>query len=105
MAPGASPEGVVLFRMLLLAQAQRQHSDPRRPDGLDRLLRRMMVTPDTHRVHRSVVRQETDANFATVLSLWDRNGVTLRRVRPGRPSAAGCRHTASPRRSRGPGCC
>ena len=32
----------------------------------------MLVTPDMHRVHHSVVRAETDSNFGFNLPWWDR---------------------------------
>jgi len=35
-------------------------------------LRRVLVTPDMHRVHHSVQRDETDSNFGFNLSVWDR---------------------------------
>jgi sterol desaturase/sphingolipid hydroxylase (fatty acid hydroxylase superfamily) len=38
----------------------------------DRPLRWLVVTPDFHKVHHSRWRPETDSNFATVLSVWDR---------------------------------
>jgi sterol desaturase/sphingolipid hydroxylase (fatty acid hydroxylase superfamily) len=32
----------------------------------------MLVTPDMHRVHHSIVRSETDSNFGFTVSWWDR---------------------------------
>ena len=31
-----------------------------------------MITPDWHRVHHSVHRNETDSNYGNLLSIWDR---------------------------------
>jgi sterol desaturase/sphingolipid hydroxylase (fatty acid hydroxylase superfamily) len=42
------------------------------PRGVDAGLRTLLVTPDMHRVHHSVVRAETDSNFGFNLSIWDR---------------------------------
>jgi sterol desaturase/sphingolipid hydroxylase (fatty acid hydroxylase superfamily) len=39
---------------------------------LERLLRGIVVTPDMHRVHHSIVRRETDSNFGFNLPWWDR---------------------------------
>ena len=36
------------------------------------MLRRIVVTPDMHRVHHSVVPSETNSNFGFNLSWWDR---------------------------------
>lgn len=40
--------------------------------GLDRWLRWLVVTPDMHRVHHSVVIRETNSNFGFNLPWWDR---------------------------------
>jgi sterol desaturase/sphingolipid hydroxylase (fatty acid hydroxylase superfamily) len=39
---------------------------------MDRGLRWLIVTPDMHQVHHSAWQPETDSNFSSVLSLWDR---------------------------------
>lgn len=36
------------------------------------VLRLLIVTPDMHRVHHSVIDEETNSNFGFNLSLWDR---------------------------------
>jgi sterol desaturase/sphingolipid hydroxylase (fatty acid hydroxylase superfamily) len=41
------------------------------PGGLDRLLRWLVVTPDMHRVHHSVVARETNSNFGFNVPWWD----------------------------------
>lgn len=47
------------------------HSNFRIPLWFDRVLRRLIVTPDMHRVHHSVIRRETDSNFGFYFSWWD----------------------------------
>jgi sterol desaturase/sphingolipid hydroxylase (fatty acid hydroxylase superfamily) len=42
------------------------------PPRLDRIVRLLMVTPDMHRVHHSILRRETDSNFGFNLPWWDR---------------------------------
>ncbi|WP_303978578.1 sterol desaturase family protein [Dongia mobilis] len=71
-ALGAPAVAVLLFEILLNATAMFNHSNVAMPTLLDRLLRRVLVTPDMHRVHHSVVPAETDSNFGFNLSLWDR---------------------------------
>jgi sterol desaturase/sphingolipid hydroxylase (fatty acid hydroxylase superfamily) len=39
---------------------------------LDRGVRLVLVTPDMHRVHHSVLRVEHDTNYGFALSIWDR---------------------------------
>ncbi len=69
---GAPAVAVVLFEVLLNAMAMFNHSNVRLPLSVDRALRGLIVTPDMHRIHHSVVRRETDSNFGFNLSWWDR---------------------------------
>jgi len=69
---GAPAAGVVLFEILLNATAMFNHSNVRLPGKLDRVLRLVIVTPDMHRVHHSVVRREANSNFGFQLTWWDR---------------------------------
>ena len=69
---GAPALGVMIFEVLLNATSMYNHSNVRLPLGVDRWLRRILVTPDMHRVHHSVVRQETNSNFGFNLPWWDR---------------------------------
>ena len=55
------------------------------PRWLDRIVRLVLVTPDMHRVHHSIVRAETDSNFGFNLPWWDRLFRTYRRAAAGRP--------------------
>jgi sterol desaturase/sphingolipid hydroxylase (fatty acid hydroxylase superfamily) len=48
------------------------HGNVRLPPRLDRALRWLVVTPDMHRVHHSIRREETDSNFGFNLPWWDR---------------------------------
>ncbi|UWQ14781.1 sterol desaturase family protein [Aliiroseovarius sp. M344] len=69
---GAPALGVVLFEVILNGSAMFNHANMRLPLGLDRWLRLVLVTPDMHRVHHSVHRDETDSNYGFCLSVWDR---------------------------------
>lgn len=69
---GASPSAVLIFEVLLNATAMFNHSNVRIPSRVDRLLRWVVVTPDMHRVHHSVIAQETDRNFGFNVPWWDR---------------------------------
>ena len=53
------------------------------PRWLDRMLRLIVVTPDMHRVHHSIVARETNSNFGFNLPWWDRLFGTYR----GQPQA------------------
>ena len=63
---------VVIFEVVLNATAMFNHSNVRLPLGLDRVLRRVVVTPDMHRVHHSVEDDEANSNFGFNLPWWDR---------------------------------
>lgn len=69
---GASAAGVAVYEMLLVGFALFGHANLRLSSRLDRALRWVLVTPDWHRVHHSVHRQETDSNYGNILTLWDR---------------------------------
>jgi len=71
-ALGAAPGAVVAFEVLLSTTALFNHGNVRLPLALDRRLRLWLVTPDMHRVHHSVVREETDSNYGFNLPWWDR---------------------------------
>ena len=63
---------VVIFEVLLNATAMFNHSNVRMPEGLDKVLRLFVVTPDMHRVHHSVEDDEANSNFGFSLPWWDR---------------------------------
>jgi len=69
---GAPAEAVVIFEIALNGLALFNHANLRLPLALDRALRWIVVTPDLHRVHHSVLASEHDRNFGNGLSLWDR---------------------------------
>ena len=69
---GASPLAVFLFEVILNACAMFNHANIALPRTLDRVLRLLVVTPDMHRVHHSVLRSEHNRNYGFNLSLWDR---------------------------------
>jgi sterol desaturase/sphingolipid hydroxylase (fatty acid hydroxylase superfamily) len=69
---GAPPLAVFLFEVILNACAMFNHANIALPQWLDRILRLLVVTPDMHRVHHSVLRREHNTNYGFNLSLWDR---------------------------------
>jgi sterol desaturase/sphingolipid hydroxylase (fatty acid hydroxylase superfamily) len=71
-ALGAPPLAVLLFEVVLNASSLFNHGNVRIPAGLDRVLRWIVVTPDMHRVHHSVIPAETNSNFGFNLPWWDR---------------------------------
>lgn len=68
---GPPAVAVVIFEVLLNATSMFNHSNIRIPGWIDRLLRLVVVTPDMHRVHHSVIPRETNSNFGFNLPWWD----------------------------------
>ena len=72
------PEGgplafaAILFEILLNGNALFNHANIRPPQKVDAIIRLLIVTPDMHRVHHSVHREEHDSNYGFSLSIWDR---------------------------------
>lgn len=72
MALGLPAVAVLIFEVLLNATAMFNHSNIRLPILVDRFLRLIVVTPDMHRVHHSIIPEETKSNFGFNLPWWDR---------------------------------
>jgi sterol desaturase/sphingolipid hydroxylase (fatty acid hydroxylase superfamily) len=71
-ALGAPAVAVLIFEVVLNATSMFNHSNVAMPAWLDRALRWIVVTPDMHRVHHSVIGRETNSNFGFNLPWWDR---------------------------------
>ncbi len=69
---GASPLAVLVFELLLNLSSLFNHGNVRMPAALDGAVRALLVTPDMHRVHHSVVAAERNSNYGFCLSIWDR---------------------------------
>jgi len=69
---GVPAVAVVIFEVVLNATSMFNHSNAVMPIALDRIVRLIVVTPDMHRVHHSIKRDETDSNFGFNLPWWDR---------------------------------
>ncbi|MQX34934.1 sterol desaturase family protein [Roseospira navarrensis] len=72
VALGAPAVAVLLFEVMLNGAALFNHGNVSLPPAAERWLRRVVVTPDMHRVHHSIHRAETDSNYGFALSWWDR---------------------------------
>ena len=77
---GIPAAAVIAFEVVLNATSMFNHSNAAMPAWLDRIVRLLVVTPDMHRVHHSVLRRETDSNFGFNLPWWDRLFGTYRPV-------------------------
>lgn len=77
-ALGVTIEHMALYELIVTPLVLFHHSNIRVPRHLDRLLRGIIVTPWMHWVHHSRWQPETDSNFASGLSIWDRLFGTFR---------------------------
>jgi sterol desaturase/sphingolipid hydroxylase (fatty acid hydroxylase superfamily) len=69
---GLPAAAVLAFETLVSATNLFTHGNVRLPSALDRVLRLVVVTPDMHRVHHSVLAVEGNKNFGSTLPIWDR---------------------------------
>ncbi|HVN95774.1 MAG TPA: sterol desaturase family protein [Syntrophorhabdaceae bacterium] len=72
LAFGISPVILVAFEVLLNATSMFNHANSALSPKIDWTLRLVLVTPDMHRVHHSVIIGERNRNFGFNLSWWDR---------------------------------
>jgi len=68
---GISAWSVLVFEIVLNASSMFNHGNFRISNGLERPLRRLIITPDFHRIHHSVYPDEMNSNFGFFLSIWD----------------------------------
>jgi sterol desaturase/sphingolipid hydroxylase (fatty acid hydroxylase superfamily) len=69
---GTPAVSVLVFEVLLNATSMFNHGNVRLSPAIDRVLRWIVVTPEMHRVHHSMVARETNSNFGFNLPWWDR---------------------------------
>ena len=72
LALGPPALAVLIFEVVLNAASMFNHANVRIPSSIERVVRWFVVTPDMHRVHHSVLPNETNSNFGFNLSVWDR---------------------------------
>jgi sterol desaturase/sphingolipid hydroxylase (fatty acid hydroxylase superfamily) len=63
---------MLIYDAILTASVQFHHSNTALPRRADRWLRYLLVSPFMHKVHHSRWRPETDSNYSSLLSVWDR---------------------------------
>ena len=69
---------LVLYETLMFAVVQFHHSNINISERVDRLIRAVLVSPNMHRVHHSRWQPETDSNYSSLFSFWDRLAQTFR---------------------------
>ncbi len=75
---GVSPLALSVWQSMLLLSIIFHHSNVRLPLQLERWLNHFVVTPRMHGIHHSIIPEETDSNWSSGLTVWDRLHGTLR---------------------------
>lgn len=75
---GVSPLSFGIWQSFLFVMILFHHSNVRLPIVIERRLNLLIVTPRMHGIHHSIIREETDSNWSSGLTLWDWLHRTLR---------------------------
>lgn len=68
---GVGQRAFSVWQTFLMLCTGFHHSNLRLPLWLERAITPVLVTPRSHGIHHSVVREETDSNWSSGLTLWD----------------------------------
>ena len=63
---------ILMYETCLHVVIMFHHSNIAVPEEWDRIMRFLIVTPNMHRVHHSDIVNETNSNYASIFSFWDR---------------------------------
>lgn len=69
---GIPAMAIILRTLFALAVSMFSHANVKIPEKIDKVLRLVIITPAMHRVHHSSWQPETDSNYGTLFSFWDR---------------------------------
>jgi sterol desaturase/sphingolipid hydroxylase (fatty acid hydroxylase superfamily) len=75
---GVAPLSLSVWQNFLFLSIMFHHSNVRLPIEVERKLNRLVVTPRMHGIHHSIVKEETNSNWSSGLTVWDWIHGTLR---------------------------
>jgi sterol desaturase/sphingolipid hydroxylase (fatty acid hydroxylase superfamily) len=75
---GVSPLTLSIWQTVMLVSIGFHHSNVELSPDLERKLVRFIVTPRMHGIHHSMIPEETNSNWSSGLSIWDRLHKTMR---------------------------
>lgn len=75
---GISPFVFLIYELCFTANTIFQHSNIKLPIKFERILNKIIVTPRMHGIHHSQMMNETNSNYSTVFSWWDKIHKTIR---------------------------
>ncbi len=70
---------LIIFELLFEGANLFEHSNWRLPIQLERFINLFFITPRMHGIHHSIVQRETNSNWGTIFSFWDKLHRTIRR--------------------------
>ncbi|MFP5384840.1 MAG: sterol desaturase family protein [Bacteriovoracia bacterium] len=68
---GVTSTQLKIWQQLTLLEIIFHHSNLRIPISLERILCNFIVTPRMHAIHHSIIKEETNSNWSSGLTLWD----------------------------------
>lgn len=69
---GMSIPQLIVYEVIMVPVVYFHHSNVALPARADCWMRRLVVSPNMHRVHHSFEREERDSNYGSILTIWDR---------------------------------
>ncbi|MGH9141464.1 MAG: sterol desaturase family protein, partial [Vicinamibacterales bacterium] len=75
---GVDRQTLRLWQRMLVISVVFHHSNLELPSDVEQGLNAILVTPRMHGIHHSTRPEETDSNFSSLLSCWDRLHRSLR---------------------------
>ncbi|MFO7831359.1 MAG: sterol desaturase family protein [Desulfuromonadaceae bacterium] len=67
-----------MYELVFISGTLFHHSNVKLPLQTERILNKVFVTPRMHGIHHSSIRNETNSDYSTVFSCWDRLHRSLR---------------------------
>lgn len=74
---GVSPLSYLTWQIFVFLSILFHHSNVELPIRLEKWINRVFVTPRMHGIHHSIIREETNSNWSSGLTFWDRLHGTL----------------------------
>ncbi len=69
---GMTLEHVLIYETVFLINVMFHHSNITITEPVDKVFRIFFASPNMHKVHHSIVRDEADSNYSSLFSFWDR---------------------------------
>ena len=69
---GAQLEVYIFYKIILTSSSHFHHSNMKLPDSVNDILIYFIVTPKFHTNHHTVVETTRNANYTSILTIWDR---------------------------------